>query len=197
MWGASTASHQVEGGTYNQWTVWELAHANDLSKTAHKRLGYLGNWKEISKQAENPENYVSGKGVEHYDRYKEDFQLIKKLNLNSFRFGIEWSRIEPKEGEWDEGAISHYHQYIDALRNSHIEPILNIWHWTMPVWFTKKGAFKKRKNMHYFTRFVEKIAKEYGKDITYVITLNEPNVYTSFGYVTADLSVKSILSLFI
>src|SRR5262249_16185519 len=62
------------------------------------------------------------------------------------------------------------------------EPVLNIWHWTMPTWFTNKEGFKKYKNIDYFDRFVRKIADEYGHMINYVITLNEPNVYTSFGY---------------
>lgn len=186
LWGASTSSHQVEGGTYNQWSVWELAHASELAKTAHARLGYLQNWKEVREKAENPENYVSGKGVDHYNRYPEDVALLKKLNLNAFRFGIEWSRIEPKEGEWDETAVSHYHEYLAELRRQGIEPMLNIWHWTMPVWFTNKGGFKKRANLKYWRRFIAKIGDEYGKHVSYAITLNEVNVYSSFGYVTGE-----------
>src|SRR3990167_4387744 len=91
FWGASTASHQVEGGTVNQWTVWELAHAKEFAQTAHQRLNWLPNWKDVKDQAEEPDNYVSGRGVEHYKRYKEDFDIVEKLNLNAFRFGIEWS----------------------------------------------------------------------------------------------------------
>src|SRR4051794_38274510 len=90
MWGASTSAHQMEGGNYNQWTVWELAHASELSKTAEHRLGSLPKWKQIEKQATNPANYVSGKGIDHYNRYEEDFKLLSKLNLNSLRFSIEW-----------------------------------------------------------------------------------------------------------
>jgi beta-glucosidase len=78
--------------------------------------------------------------------------------------------------------VEHYREYIDELKKGGIEPVLNIWHWTMPTWFTDKGAFARRANLKYFERFVEKIAKEYGRSLSYVITLNEPNVYTSFGY---------------
>ncbi len=187
MWGASTASHQVEGGTYNQWTVWELAHAKQLAKSAEQRLKHLSPvWDDIKDQAEDPANYVSGKGVDHYNRYAEDFSLLQKLNLNSIRFGIEWSRIEPKEGQWDEAAIRHYHDYIKELHRRGIEPMLNIWHWTMPTWFANKGGFKKGANLRYWRRFVQKVAEEYGKDISYALTLNEPNVYATFGYVTAE-----------
>jgi beta-glucosidase len=184
MWGASTSAYQVEGGNHNQWTVWELAHASERAKSAEARCGYLPQWPELKKQMQDPRNYVAGNGVEHYARYKEDFDLLEKLNLNTFRFGIEWSRLEPAEGQWDEREVEHYREYIEELKRRGIEPVLNIWHWTMPTWFTDKGAFARKSNIAYFERFVEKIAKEYGRSLSYVITLNEPNVYTSFGYST-------------
>jgi beta-glucosidase len=184
FWGASTASHQVEGNTHNQWSVWELEHAKELANTAHDRLGWLQNWDDIKKDAKDPDNYISGKGVEHYSLYKEDIKIVKKLNLNSFRFGIEWSRLEPREGFFDQQAIDHYKNYIAELRKQGIEPFLNIWHWTMPLWFSEKGGFYKKENLKYWDSFVQKIADELCVKVNYIITLNEPNVYTSFGYVT-------------
>lgn len=196
FWGASTASHQVEGGTHNQWSVWELGVAKQQAETAHQRLSWLPGWRDIKDQAKTPDNYVSGSGVEHYKLYKEDFKLLKDLNLNSFRFGIEWARIEPKEGEWDEKEIEHYRNYIAELRKQKIEPFLNIWHWTLPVWFAEKGGFKNRANLKYFDRFVEKVGQEFCDDITYVITINEPNVYASFSYFSGEWppQEKSIIS---
>jgi len=185
-WGASTASHQVEGQTINQWSDWELAHAKESSNMAQKKLGWLPVWDEIKQYAEDPNNYVSGEGVDHYNRYKEDFAIVKKLNLNSFRFGIEWSRLEPEEGVWSDEGIEHYRAYIKELNKLGIEPFLNIWHWTLPTWFSEKGGFKNHQNLKYYYRFVEKIAVEYGNDLTYIITLNEPNVYAVFGYITGD-----------
>jgi len=182
FWGASTASHQVEGDNHNQWSVWELAHAQDLAQTAHQRLGWLPGWEDVKTRAEKPDNYVSGKGVRHYENYKEDFAIAKKLNLNAYRFGIEWARLEPSEGKWDEKEVQHYREYIRELRRKGLEPFLNIWHWTLPNWFSDRGGFAKRENLQYFERFVQKIADEYADDLTYVITLNEPNVYASFGY---------------
>ncbi len=182
LWGASTSSHQVEGGNHNQWTVWELAHASELAKHAEKRYGHLSNWQEIKKQATDPNNYVSGRGIDHYNRYEEDFKLLKKLNLNSYRFGIEWSRLQPEEGQWDQEAIEHYRKYIQKLKEMDIEPVLNLWHWTLPVWFSNKGGFKQSSNLKYFDNYVQKISEEYGHMVRYVITLNEPNNYVSFGY---------------
>lgn len=186
FWGASTASHQVEGKNINQWSVWEQANAKEFSQLAHTRISGLPIWGEIKTQAESPNNYISGDGVDHFRRYREDFDIIKQLNLNAFRFGIEWSRIEPEEGIWDETAIEHYRKYIRELRARGIEPFANIWHWTVPVWLEEKGGFKKSENIQYFSKFVQKIADELVDDLTYIITLNEPNVYTSFSYVIGE-----------
>lgn len=186
FWGASTAAHQVEGSSLNQWTVWELAHAKELAQTAHQRLSNLPSWNEVKIHAEDPENYVSGKGVEHYKRYEQDFDILQKLNMNAFRFGIEWSRIEPEEGKWDEAEIEHYRKYIQGLRERRIEPFANLWHWTMPTWFTEKGGFKYRRNLKYFERFIRKVAVDLTEDLTYIITLNEPNVYATFSYAIGE-----------
>ena len=194
LWGASTSSHQVEGGTVNQWSAWELEQASELAATANERLNWIPGWndgnnndkQDIRVQAENPDNYVSGEGIDHYNRYEEDFDLLQKLQFNSFRFGIEWSRIQPQEGVFDKAAIQHYHDYIDSLNGRGVEPILNIWHWTMPTWFTDKGGFEKKENLALFEKFVSRVAEEYADKVTYVITLNEPNVYASFSYLNGD-----------
>ncbi len=183
FWGASTAAHQVEGGTENQWSVWELAHAANLAKTAESRLGWLPNWNEISGQATDPHNYVSGKGVDHYNRYEEDFDLLKRINLNALRFTIEWSRIEPEEGKFDVAAIDHYRRYIRELKKREIEPFLNIWHWAEPIWFAEKGGFAKRANIKFFEKFVEVVATELLTDVNYVITINEANSFMTFTYI--------------
>lgn len=169
----------------NQWTIWELEHAQELAKTAEQRLSWMPEWDAVKKQAQDPNNYISGKGVDHYNRYPEDFDILKQLNFTAFRFGIEWSRIEPTEGEWDEAEVEHYRRYIKELKKRNIEPFLNIWHWTIPVWFDNKGGFTKKSNLAYFDRFVKKLSDEFGHELKYIITLNEPNVYATFSYLTA------------
>lgn len=187
MWGASTASHQVEGNTYNQWTVWELENAAKLAKTAKSRLSWLPVWDKVADDAQDPDNYISGKGIDHYNRYKEDLKLAKNLNINSFRFGIEWSRLEPEEGQWDDNAWQHYRDYVQELLDLNIEPILNIWHWTIPVWFAEKGGFERRKNLKYYKKFVNKVCEELQLNkLKFIITINEPNVYSSFSYGTGE-----------
>jgi beta-glucosidase len=182
LWGASTSAHQVEGGTHNQWTIWELENAARLARESDKHYEKLAIWPDIKAMAKDPGNYISGPAVDHYRRYEEDFKLIKELNFNTFRFGIEWSRIEPEEGQWDQSAIDHYKHYIAALKKEGIKPIPNLWHWTMPVWFYKRGGFANRKNIVYFLRYVEKIADELLLPCHMVLTFNEPNSYVGLGY---------------
>jgi beta-glucosidase len=106
--------------------------------------------------------------------------------MNAFRFGVEWARLEPVEGQWDEEAVEHYRSYMKELKRRGIEPFMNVWHWTVPTWFAEKGGFKHHANLRHFDRFVAKLAEEYGHELRYIITLNEPNVFASFGYLTAE-----------
>ncbi len=172
----------MEGGTHNQWSVWELENARSLAAQAEYRLGDLANWNTIKKQAKDPANYVSGKAADHFARYEADFDIAKKLNMNAMRFSVEWSRIEPKEGIWDVGAIAHYKRYVAALKKRGIEPVVTLLHFTLPVWFSDIGGFEYRRNIPYFTRFAEKILSELGGDVRLVITINEPEIYATQSY---------------
>lgn len=187
LWGASTSAHQVEGGTYNQWTKWELETAARSAAEAESRWDWLPIWKDVREAAADPHNYVSGDGVDHYRRYKEDFAILKSLGMNSFRFSIEWSRIEPEEGTYNLPALQHYKEYVKTLRDMGIEPLPNLWHWTVPVWFEEKGGFRKRSNLVYWQRFVEKVADELDwADVKYLTTLNEVNTYVGMTHVAAE-----------
>ncbi|HSW81119.1 MAG TPA: family 1 glycosylhydrolase [Candidatus Saccharimonas sp.] len=186
LWGASSSAHQVEGGNHNQWSVWELENAKVLAETAKYQANYLPKWDEIKAEAANPKNYVSGQATDHYNLYEEDFALLKKMNMNAWRFSLEWSRIEPEEGAWNAEAIEHYRHYLQRLKALGIEPVVTLWHWTQPLWFEQKGGFTKRKNVQYFVRFAQKVFEELGRDFRYVITLNELEVYVAKGFVTAD-----------
>ena len=186
LWGASTSAHQVEGGTHNQWTVWELENAMALSKQAEYKIAHLPIWPEIKDQALNPDNYISGQAIDHFNRYEEDFDIAASMNLNAFRFSIEWSRIEPSEGTWDPAAIEHYRQYILALKKKGLEPMVTLYHWTVPVWFSDKGGFENPANVKYFVRYAEKILMELGAELRYITTINEPDTVASHGYITQD-----------
>ena len=182
LWGASTAAHQVEGGNHNQWSVWELENAKAKAAQADYHLHDYPTWDKIKAEAKKPDNYVSGALADHYNRYKEDFDFIEKMHMNSYRFSVEWSRIEPAEGVWNSEAIAHYKTYLDELRRRKIEPVVTLLHFTLPVWFAGKGGFEKRANVKYFVRFAEKIMSELGNSVRFIITINEPEVYGFESY---------------
>ncbi|MEO6110105.1 MAG: family 1 glycosylhydrolase [Candidatus Saccharimonadales bacterium] len=182
LWGAASAAHQVEGDLHNQWTVWELENARSLAAQADYHISDFASWERIKDHAKNPNNYVSGIATDHRNRYKEDFDLLEKMNMNAYRFSIEWSRIEPEEGVWDAEAIAHYKAYIRELKRRDIEPVVTLLHFSLPVWFAEKGGFTKRSNVKYFTRYVEKMMHELSSELSRIITINEPEVYSSISY---------------
>jgi beta-glucosidase len=187
-WGASSSAHQTEGGNDNDWTVWEKANAARLAKEA-KQHPPAGGWPEYiltpptgGTSPLETENYVSGRAAGHYEKFREDFELAASLAHNAHRFSIEWSRIEPVEGQWDEAALAHYHEVLRAMRGAGLEPFLSLWHWTLPKWLADKGGVRARKFLYYFERYVEVIARRFGDDVQTWITLNEPEVYALNAY---------------
>ncbi len=180
-WGASIAAHQVEGGNRNDWTDWEARTAELRVKKASGKV-----WPEfILKNYPSPldeETYVSGKAADHYHRFRGDFDLARGIGLNAFRFSIEWSRIEPEEGQFDKKEIEHYREVLRALRERGIEPFVTLWHWTLPIWVVRHGGWKSRKTIFHFSRFCRKVAEEFRHDIRFWIVLNEPGLWTSEAY---------------
>lgn len=182
MWGASISTHQVEGGNHNQWSAWELETAQVKVAQARYNYEHLENWDAIKDQVLKPSNYVSGRAADHYHRFEEDFALAKKLHLNTLRSGIEWSRIEPQEGRFDSDALQHYQRYFQSLKQQGITPIITLWHWTFPEWFAQKGGFIKRRNIKYFTRYIQYLMENLDVEFRYVITINEPTIYAALSY---------------
>ena len=144
-WGAATSAHQVEGGNVNDWLEWEKKKCGAACGRSGKKFGHLPNWLDIKAQAQNPQNYISGRACDHYNRYEEDFDIVKALGHNAHRFSIEWSRIEPEEGKFDEKEIEHYRKVIKALRERDIEPFVTLWHWPIPLWLRNKGGWQSKK----------------------------------------------------
>lgn len=182
FFGASISSHQVEGYNYNNWTIWEKENAERLASEAEAKKGWVPIWDQVKDEASDPSNYISGNAADHFNKYDEDFSIAKELNLNALRFSIEWSRIEPVEGEINQEALQFYHKYIDSLKNKGLEPFMTIWHWTVPPWFEEKGGFEKKKNIKYFEKLVDLLAEEFSDKVTYWITLNEPRIYASESF---------------
>ncbi len=160
MWGTATAAHQVEGNNrLNDWWAFE------------QQPGRIHDGKP------------SGDACRQYDLYKEDILLMNKLHQNSHRLSLEWSRIEPSEGKFDQGAIDHYRDVLETLHKYKIEPLLTIHHFTNPQWLNARGGWETPAIIPYFERFTELVAREYGDLVRYWVTINEPMVYSVMGYV--------------
>ena len=182
LWGAATSSHQVEGGQHNDWSEWEETNAEQLAHEASSRWGHIPGWTEkFEQEASQPENYISGKACDHWNRYEEDFDILQELHLNAYRFSIEWSRVEPQEGQFDEAALEHYQRMIQALRKRNIEPFVTLWHWSNPLWIKDIGDWSNPKTVQHFLRYVEKVAHTL-RPIHYWIPVNEPNIHTMYAY---------------
>lgn len=123
----------------------------------------------------------SGRASRFWEKWEEDIELLKELGHNAFRYSIEWSRIFPKENEINFEALKKYRRITDRLKESGIEPVITLHHFTNPVWFSRKGGWLRRENIDYFLRFVETIAEHF-QDVKFFITINEPNVYAFRGY---------------
>jgi beta-glucosidase len=183
-WGASTSSHQVEGNTTNDWSDWEGKNAVRLADGAADRYSKLPAWQDIQAAATSPSNYLSGKGDDEYHLYNQDFDLAKSINLNAYRFSLEWSRLEPQEGVFDDAAFQHYSDELQALKVRGIEPFVTLNHWTLPLWLSQKGGWENSQSSIYFQRYAEHVEARIGTLAKYWITINEPEVYVGNSYLT-------------
>ncbi len=156
FWGAASASYQVEGGIYN--TDWAYE-----AKTS-KRVP------------------VADSGPDHFNRFKEDFDIVKSLGHNSHRFSLEWARIEPEEGEFSIEAIRHYEHVFRALKERNIEPFVTLWHFTIPEWLYKKGGVENKDFSKYFERYAKYVMENLSEHCSHWVTINEPIVFLSNGW---------------
>ncbi|MBF0504142.1 MAG: glycoside hydrolase family 1 protein [Candidatus Omnitrophica bacterium] len=155
FWGAATSSYQVEGqNVHADWWPWE------------KKAG--------------KEN--SGDACRHYELYRQDFDLAQSLNHNAHRLSIEWSRIEPKEGELSLEALDHYIDVIKSLRARHIEPMVTLHHFTNPIWFSEQGGWVNPRCVKRFLRYCDFVTRVLAKHVHYWFTINEPTIYFSHAY---------------
>lgn len=175
FWGASTAAHQVEGGTTNDWSEWEKSE---------KRLKHLKKLKLIEKFGED--NFISGMAADHYSRFDDDFKMAKEMGHNATRFSLEWSRIEPVEGEFDEKELDHYREVVRSARRNGLDPFVTVWHWPIPLWLRDKGGWDSKKMPKYFARYVGRVVATMGNDVKFWITLNEPQVYSAESFLLGE-----------
>ena len=150
--GAATAAHQVEGNNTHSdyWLQEQLPHTSFTEP--------------------------SGIACDHYDRYEEDIRLLAGAGLNAYRFSVEWARIEPEEGQFDEKEIEHYRGVIRYCKENGVEPIVTLMHFTSPAWLIRKGGWEAESTVEYFRRYASYVAEMLGAELNYICTINEANM---------------------
>ncbi len=158
--GCATAATQIEGGdTNNSWYTWakEPGHIKDGSSPFRAN--------------------------QHWNFYPEDLKLMADMGIHEYRFGIEWSRIEPSRGVFDETAMQHYRAEIIYMLALGIHPLVTLHHFTNPIWFEEAGAFESDESIELFRRFAAYVVRNLSDLCTDYVTINEPNVYVANGYI--------------
>lgn len=156
LWGTATASHQVEGGNDNDWSAWEAA----------------GGSKDRS-----------GRACDHWDfaTFRRDVALMRTLGMNSYRMSVEWSRVMPRPGEIDRGALAKYRLMLETLKAEGLTTMVTLHHFTNPCWFVAQGGWE-RGSPAPFLRFVDATAQALGDRVDLWATFNEPIGYAILGW---------------
>src|SRR6202789_151944 len=152
LWGTATAAHQVEGGNTAS-DLWLMEMAKDSI-------------------FEEP----SGDACDHYHRYEQDIAMLAGLGFNTYRFSIEWARIEPEEGFFSQAALDHYRRMIAACHAMRVTPMVTFHHFTAPLWFSRDGGWEDAKSVDRFARYCAKAGAALGDLIPYACTINEANI---------------------
>jgi beta-glucosidase len=157
--GVATAPTQIEGfPTENSWYDWASIPGKIVDGSSPLRAN------------------------EHWTRYKEDIDLMASLHIRHYRLGLEWSRIEPQEGRFDEVAVAHYREELSYLLEKGIRPLVTLHHFSNPSWFERRGGFLSKDSIDIFLRYVRYAVAKISDLCSEFITVNEPNVYAVNGY---------------
>ncbi|GAB3437510.1 glycoside hydrolase family 1 protein [Flindersiella endophytica] len=162
LWGTSTAAHQVEGGNHNNdWWTWE--------QQGHIKTGDS-----------------AAVACDHWNRFDEDVKLLSELGTNAHRLSIEWSRVEPEPGRFDQEVIDHYRAVLTNLREHDIATVVTLHHFTSPAWFVAQGGWPNRRAVSRWLPFVRRISVELGDLVSFWCTINEPSIYAYQGWMTGE-----------
>lgn len=153
LWGAATSGYQTEGNSTNA-DIWLLEQVNGTIFKEH-----------------------SGSADDFYACYRQDIALAASLGLNSFRFSIEWSRIEPEQGTISHEAIAHYQDMLRACHENNLAPCVTYSHFACPRWFAASGGWESPDAADHFLRYCELSSRSFGHLISVASVFNEPNLH--------------------
>lgn len=159
--GASTAAHQVEGNNIHS-DFWAMEQMENSS------------FEEPSLDA-----------VDHYNYFREDIGLMADAGLNAYRFSIEWARIEPEQGKFDEKEIAHYREVLECCREKGIEPIVTMHHFSSPKWLIENGGWEAEETVDAFANYCAYVVEQLGGLLHYVCTINEANMGLQMAAIAA------------
>jgi beta-glucosidase len=163
MLGAATAAHQVEGNNIHSdyWVQEQIPHSS---------------FDEPSLDA-----------VDHYNRYEEDIKLMAEAGLNTYRFSIEWARIQPEPDVWDEEEVEHYRKVIKCCHENGITPLVTMHHFTSPKWLITQGGWENPEVVDKFAAYCKRLVEELGDLLEYVCTINEANMRLQLAALIKDM----------
>ncbi|EOH89013.1 glycoside hydrolase family 1 protein [Enterococcus villorum] len=190
LWGGATAANQLEGAYDRDGKGLSVADAMPGGK---KRFAIIGS--EDFDWSIHPDEYVypNHRGIEHYDRFKEDIALFAEMGFKCYRFSIAWTRIFPQGDETtpNERGLAFYEQVIDECLKYGIEPVITISHYEMPLHLAKEyGGWKNRQLIDFYERFAKTVLERFSSKVKYWMTFNEINSAFHFPALSQGL-VKS------
>lgn len=169
--GAATAAHQVEGNNRNS-DYWTMEHMKYTS------------FAEPSLDA-----------VDHYNRYEEDIKMLAEAGLNAYRFSIEWARIEPEKGKFDENEIEHYRKVLECCKKNSVEPVVTLLHFTSPRWLIEEGGWENEETIGLFASYCKYVVEKLGSYMHYVCTINEANMGLQIASISARYQAQMLAKL--
>ncbi len=166
MLGAATAAHQVEGNNIHSdyWVQEQVPHSifNEPSLDA----------------------------VDHYNRYEEDIRLLAEAGLNTYRFSIEWARIQPQPDAWDETEVQHYRDVLDCCHQNNVRPMVTMHHFSSPKWLISQGGWENPQVVDKFASYCKRLVSELGEKLEYVCTINEANMRLQLAALMKEMMLR-------
>ncbi|HEY3253995.1 MAG TPA: family 1 glycosylhydrolase, partial [Polyangiaceae bacterium] len=159
LFGCATSATQIEGGCRSSdW--WHFAR--EPGRIAH------GDLPDVA--------------CDHWNRVSEDTALLTRLGVGAHRLSLEWARLEPEAGLFDDRALERYRAELLGLVNAGIEPMLTVHHFSLPSWLAARGGVLAGEFPERLAAFTRRVARALGDRVKLWVTINEPNVLVAQGY---------------